>query len=142
VTSAPIPGPVELMTRWMAAWSPAPEVLNQPILPWTWAMTVNNNNSSAPQTEAEIVGRHSYGRQLGRIGDALACLVAERGDEPPDESLREFLEMQADIRAIKQGDAVARAEQLRRDLLAVRTADPDRYASLLRDLGLRETPGA
>jgi uncharacterized lipoprotein YmbA len=142
VTSAPITGfdPAALMKQWMAAWKLAPDHLDQPILPWTWAVTVNNNNSGSPATEAEIVGRYSYGRQLGRISEALACLLEERGDEPPDGRVREFLEMVRGIEEVKKQGAVDRAEQLRRDLVAVRDADPARYAHLLRDLGLREAP--
>ena len=62
---------------WLRSWSAAfaPQNLAQPILPG-WTFNINSNNSSSPQTEAEVLQHHSYGRQLGRIADALAVLVA------------------------------------------------------------------
>lgn len=57
-------------------WRPALEVLEQPILPG-WTFAINNVNSSAPQTEAEVVAQHSYGRQLGRISDVLDLLLRD-----------------------------------------------------------------
>jgi hypothetical protein len=47
-------------------------IFSQPILPgWTPTLNINSNNSTAPQTEMAVVEKHSYGRQLGRISDAL-----------------------------------------------------------------------
>ena len=60
-----------------------PQTLVQPILPG-WTLNVNAFNSSAPQTEAEIVQRHSYGRQLGRIAEALAALLDDRDPDKAD----------------------------------------------------------
>ena len=57
----------------------APQSLTQPILPG-WPITINGINSSAPQTEVEVVQHHSYGRQLGRVADALEALIEERGE--------------------------------------------------------------
>jgi hypothetical protein len=54
---------------------------NQPINPgWAFGNVVNvtEQNSSAPGTERDIVASISYGKQLGRITDALAALIAER----------------------------------------------------------------
>jgi len=51
----------------------APDVLAQNINPWT--ININSNNSSAPGTEQRILARHSYGRQLGRLMDAVDLLV-------------------------------------------------------------------
>jgi hypothetical protein len=45
---------------WTNLWL-APMKLTQPILVG-WTVTNNNNNSSAPETEGEVVQRHSYGR--------------------------------------------------------------------------------
>jgi hypothetical protein len=55
---------------WWASLRLAPNFLNQPILPG-WMITINGINSSAPQTEMEVVQRHSYGRQLGRMAMRL-----------------------------------------------------------------------
>lgn len=67
----------------MATMQLAPEWLNQPILPWTWfqnatlsGLTINIGATSRPETERAILDEvGSYGRQLGRIGDALEVLV-------------------------------------------------------------------
>ncbi|MCP4615127.1 MAG: hypothetical protein GY844_01695, partial [Bradyrhizobium sp.] len=57
-----------------------PRNLEQPILPgWVFGSVTNitEQNSSAPDTEREIVAAQSYGRQLGRVMDALAVLIAD-----------------------------------------------------------------
>ena len=61
----------------------APRQLSQVINPWSWSFgdlslfTVNLGQSGAPQVEAKVLEEvGSYGRQLGRIGDALAVLIA------------------------------------------------------------------
>lgn len=66
--------------------------VSQLISPWTnWfsnsqvgLININLGQSSAPEVEQEIledVG--SYGRQLGRIGDALAVLITHFHPEQP-----------------------------------------------------------
>ena len=61
----------------------APKQLSQVINPWSWTFgdmslfTINLGQSSAPQVEARVLDEvGSYGRQLGRIGDALRVLLA------------------------------------------------------------------
>jgi hypothetical protein len=60
----------------------APRQLSQVINPWSWSMgdfslfTVNLGQSGAPDVEAKVLDEvGSYGRQLGRIGDALRVLL-------------------------------------------------------------------
>jgi hypothetical protein len=131
------------MADWWRTWTQlwlAPQTLTQSILPgWTWApaLTINQDNSSAPATEVEVVRHHSYGRQLGRIADALAVLIDERGDRPRSTELDEFLEMKREIDRIKHDAAAARVDQLVADLRALRAADPAGYARL-RDALRRE----
>jgi hypothetical protein len=66
--------------------SPLSGSVNQLIQPWRWSMDGNNNqysffsidlgHSSAPELETEIIEEvGSYGRQLGRISEALEVLV-------------------------------------------------------------------
>ena len=106
-----------------------PEVLNQPILPG-WTFAINNVNSSAPQTEAAVVAQNSYGRQLGRIADALAVLLRERDDIRADKDVADFLAMKTEIDATKPRAAEHRLDQIRADLLTLRSGDPARYESL------------
>ncbi|HUD30834.1 MAG TPA: hypothetical protein VMQ93_18360 [Novosphingobium sp.] len=62
----------------------APEKLWQAINPWTWNLeggqlgfvNVNIGETRHPETERAILDEvGSYGRQLGRIGDALEVLM-------------------------------------------------------------------
>lgn len=76
-------------------------------------------NSSAPQTEVEVVQRHSYGRQLGRMADALEALIEERGEgASSDERFTEFTTMKQEIDEIKLDAAATRIDQLHADLAA------------------------
>ena len=63
-----------LMDLWRPWLSTGPGTLVQPLLPG-WTLNLNSNNSTAPQTEANVVAKHSYGRQIGRISDALRALL-------------------------------------------------------------------
>lgn len=63
----------------------APQKLWQAINPWTWTfegsqvglVNVNIGETKHPETERAILDEvGSYGRQLGRIGDALEVLIA------------------------------------------------------------------
>src|SRR4051794_27021817 len=83
----------------------APQSLSQPILPgWNVGnvITVTDRNSRSPETEREIVAEHSYGRQLGRLTDAVAALIEEL---PPasrvNKSFEELLELRGTIEKIK-----------------------------------------
>lgn len=113
----------------------APQQLNQPINPgWIFAssVTVNARNSSAPETERDIVAEESYGRQIGRISDALALLIAERPESaPPSAALKEFAAMRAKIEAIKAGAAQARVARLIADLERLRRDEPAEFARVL-----------
>jgi hypothetical protein len=126
---------------WMASWwrglGLAPENLTQPILPG-WAITINGINSSAPQTEVEVLQHHSYGRQLGRMADAVQALIEERGEDgSSDPRVREFLTMKREIDDIKLDAAAERVDRVRADLAALKAARPAEYRRLrdaLRDV--------
>lgn len=60
----------------------APSQLTQTINPWSWTFgdlslfTVNLGQSSDPNFEARVLEQvGSYGRQIGRIGEALAVVL-------------------------------------------------------------------
>ena len=119
----------------------APHELHQPINPgWIFAqtVTVNERNSSAPETERQILAEESYGRQLGRISDALAALLAERPEGNPEVGeIAAFRAMHTRIAEIKRQAARGRAERLLEDLDQLRREDPAEYrrlATLLRRL--------
>jgi hypothetical protein len=133
-TSRPWPwaglDPAAWMPRWWTTIWGAPQNLTQPILPG-WAITINGINSSAPQTEVEVVQRHGYGRQLGRMADALEALIEERGEAAPsDERFTEFTTMKNEVDEIKLDAAATRVDRLRADLAALKAARPDEYGRL------------
>lgn len=122
--------PAAWMRSWWTAFGLAPQNLTQPILPG-WTITINGINSSAPQTEVDVVQRHSYGRQLGRIADALQALIEERGQGAPDDDrFREFMEMKREIDEIKLDAAATPIDRLEADLVALKAARPTEYRRL------------
>jgi len=90
----------------------APSQLTQTINPWSWTFgdmslfTVNLGQSSDPNFEARVLEQvGSYGRQIGRIGEALAVVLAhiELKDLSRDDALAiEALKRQlSDVAALK-----------------------------------------
>jgi hypothetical protein len=74
----------------------APSQLTQTINPWSWTFgnaslfTINLGTSSAPGVETRVLDEvGSYGRQLGRMGEALAAVIAwaETQDMPPNKAV-------------------------------------------------------
>jgi hypothetical protein len=127
---------------WLWNWGRlGPKVLEQTILPG-WTFAINNVNSSAPQTEVEVVARHSYGRQLGRIEDVLDLLLRTRDDLAADQRVVDFGKMKIEIDVAKTKAAEDRLDQIRADLASLRADAPDRYEevrmALLRELGETE----
>lgn len=126
--------PVEWIRSWLAAWRLAPENLAQPILPG-WTFNINSNNSSSPQTEVDVLAKHSYGRQLGRIADALEALIVEQhGETPADPRFADFLQMKREIDAVKETGAAARVERFKKDLELLQAKNPPEYARLRDEL--------
>ncbi|QTN25552.1 hypothetical protein HZ992_11595 [Rhizobacter sp. AJA081-3] len=135
-TTTPTWDPTSWLKQWSAAMQLAPNTLVQPILPG-WTLNVNAFNSSAPQTEAEVVGKHSYGRQLGRISEALAILVDARDPKSTDERFDDFRTMNAEIAEIKAGNATARINRLLADLDLLKVLRPEEHARLKDELKKR-----
>jgi hypothetical protein len=122
--------PAEWLRTWQMAWRGAPETLVQPILPG-WTLNINSSNSSSPQTEVDVVARHSYGRQIGRIADALEALIAgQHAAAPKDKRLAEFLSMKREVDEVKEAAAAARLDRISRDLALLREKRPTEYARL------------
>jgi hypothetical protein len=122
--------PAEWMRTWQVVWRGAPDTLVQPILPG-WTFNINSNNSSAPQTEVDIVARHSYGRQIGRMSEALELLIEEsHGKTPKDKRLSDFLTMKHDIDNVKLDAAATRIERITQDLALLKVQDEEQYLRL------------
>jgi hypothetical protein len=115
----------------------APQSLTQPINPgWTFGnlIQVTEQNSTAPDTEQEIVRRHSYGRQIGRMMDAVDLLI----DHAPaavkkDPRATELKKIQRDVDAIKKAQQGRRVEQLRAELRQIRESDATAWRELSRE---------
>jgi hypothetical protein len=109
-----------------------PDVLAQNINPWT--ININSNNSSAPGTEQRILARHSYGRQLGRLLDAVDLLLddleARKASISGDERVEDFRRLKDEIDDIKAKAAQRRLEGIEADLKLLRGADGQAYREL------------
>lgn len=93
----------------------APSQLTQSINPWSWTFgdfslfTVNLGQSSDPVFEARVLEQvGSYGRQIGRIGEALAVLLdrvdltdLSKDEQAAIDDLRRQVEEVAALKAAK-----------------------------------------
>jgi hypothetical protein len=118
----------------------APSNLVQPILPgWVFGSvtTITEQNSSAPDTEREIVAAHSYGRQLSRIIDALAVLIADLPKAKQNaRAFEELTKIRREIDDIKSQAAARRLDRIASDLATLKETKPkeyDRLAATLRE---------
>jgi hypothetical protein len=128
---------MSFLPRWPGrAPSLAPEFLEQS--GWIFGSTINVTelNSAAPDTEAAILQTKSYGRQLGKVSDALHVLIEERmkAGGAKEQALDEFSAMKADIDRVKGEAAESRVIQLRKDLEALRHENADEYERLRTEL--------
>lgn len=126
----------------------APEALSQPINPgWVFGnVSITNRNSGDPELERRILEAVSYGRQLGRVMDALAVLVAradskgltsERRDVTPDrkEAFDDFWEVMIQIADAKSAAASRWLSEegmtdLADNLMKLRRSDREKYERL------------
>jgi hypothetical protein len=99
----------------------------QPINPgWTFGnlISVTEQNSSAPDTERDIVSIESYGSQLGRVIDALAELIKERPKSAPQKlALNELVALRDKIEKI-----------ITADLAELRKSDKSEYRRVVQKL--------
>lgn len=109
----------------------APQQLTQPINQGWSMFSVNYNNSSAPEIERDVLQQHSYGRQLGRLMDAV-CVLAERlpAAARSDKRIAEFETLAREIEHIKENARLPRIERLQKEMEALRHEEPDAYEEL------------
>jgi hypothetical protein len=118
---------LDLWHQWLQQ---LPGAFVQPILPG-WSLNINSNNSTAPETEVDIVAKHSYGRQLGRVSDALRALILDAHPKPPEAGpLGEFMQMWGEIETVKLDGAAARLKQIASDLALLKGKDHAEYLQL------------
>jgi hypothetical protein len=119
--------------------APAPSLrFDQPINPgWTFGnlISVTEQNSASPDTERDIVAAHSYGRQLGRLMDAVAALIAElpeAGRQAP--AFNELLTLRDKIENIKSRAAARRLDRFAADLAELKKSDVAEYRRVAAEL--------
>ena len=108
----------------------APSNVAQSILPGWFSIVTNitEQNSSAPDTEREIVAAQSYGRQLGRVMDALAVLIADLPKEKQEATaFEEFSKIRREIEDIKAQAAARRLDHIAVDLATLKETKPEEY---------------
>jgi outer membrane murein-binding lipoprotein Lpp len=140
---------------WDSFWRPwtsaslAPQKLWQSINPgWSFGtVTINEQNSSSPQTEQAILAEESYGRQIGKLLDAVSDLARTQPDAKKNKAYAEIAALKSKVDRIKHDAAANRIDQLRRDLELLRTsgqpADREAYRQSIRALrALVLEPGA
>lgn len=112
----------------------APQQLTQPINPgWSFGnVVVNNTNSSAPDVEEAVVSHHSYGRQIGRITDALLALADALGQPrlEADPRMKALRALHAEVEAIKRATGTQRLQRLREELQELKACDPAAWKQL------------
>ncbi len=128
----------------------APEDLVQSVLAGWFSTTVNINseNSASPETERQILRVASYGRQLGRVMDALEVLLKRATPESPDEkqALDAFQEVYDKVKGVKSDLAhkdlsMAAVDRLVADLTALKDADRPQYERVSARLRTALSPG-
>jgi hypothetical protein len=132
----------------------------QAINPWSWWLestgqqvgfiNIYRTEAGDPEQELEIVENvASYGKQLGRIVEALSMVLRHEtfSSLEPNEELakRRFLEMADEISAIKGDFSVPSGENVDRLLVGmnrIRQQDPESYRMLRQRLleGLKAEP--
>lgn len=120
------------LSSWPAA-AFAPQSLMQPINPgWTFGnVIVNDQNSTAPDTEEEILRHHSYGRQIGRLMDAVTLLIEHAAPAvKKDPRATDLAEIQREVEQIKRAQEKRRVSRLRDELVAIKRADAKAWRAL------------
>ena len=116
----------EALGAWQALAQSGLRTFNEPILPG-WTINVDSFNSSSPETERDILRTASYGKQIGRLSDAVAALI----DTAPDKNRKEFEqfdELRKEVDAAKERSVARRVARMPADLLQLKASDPEKFA--------------
>ena len=118
----------------------APSTLNQPILPGWSFMTINETNSSAPDTEQRILAGDSYGRQIGRLTDVVELLLAQAEATDPElkktEAVEKLKEVTDRVKGAKAEADKARQDRLVGDLLALKKQNQARFDAVIKAVSI------
>jgi hypothetical protein len=115
--------------QWMRLWAPwislAPQELSQSINPgWIFgSVVVNQRNSSAPATEQAILAEESYGRQIGKLLEAVHELTKGKPGSATNPAFQDIAALREKVERLKREAASTRIDQLRRDLQLLKASD-------------------
>ena len=115
----------------------APQHLVQPINQgWSFGnVMVTLENSRAPGVEHAIANKVSYGRQIGRMMEAMEVLVRLLpADARKDPAVTDFVAVAAEVRRVKQQAEAQRLERLKADLDTLKREDPEGWKNLMKGL--------
>jgi hypothetical protein len=136
------PAFVGALKTWETMARGSPLTWNEPILPG-WTINIDSNNSSSPAMERDILQMASYGKQLGRLSDAVAALVALRPEaERAEAPFKPFTDLQHDIARVKLRGIERRVARMAADLAQLKTSKHPKYAELSAQLGAVIAPAA
>ena len=102
---------------------------------WTFGnLYVTLNNSRAPEVEREVVSRHSYGRQIGRLTDAVVAIAKEAGLSA-DPKVEPLVQLAKEIEEIKARVKRRRCDELLLELKDLKKTNPKAWSDLLKAVG-------
>jgi len=99
------------------------EVIIEGWPPVPHALILNEHNSRAPDTERAILSEESYGRQIGKLLDAVHELIKDKPGSDSNPALRDITVLRDKVERVKRETAVSRIDQLRRDLELLKASD-------------------
>jgi hypothetical protein len=116
-------------------WLPQPALDERFNNGWTFGnLIVTTANSKAPDVEREVVGSHSYGRQLGRLTDAVVA-IAHRLELQKNKDVAPLIELAAKIDDIKKKAKQRRCTELLDELKDLKKNNRPAWDDLLRQVG-------
>lgn len=117
----------------------SPENLRQAINPgWNFGnYTVNHNNSSAPNVEQAILGKNSYGRQIGQLMDVVKLLLDKAAIA--NDTTAKFNKLVEDVEKIKEESKQQCREQLLEQLKDLKASDRKAWDDLLTELNQQKS---
>lgn len=79
-----------------------------------------------------MVSRHSYGRQLGRLMEAVEALASKIPQLKGDPRIVDFLTLAREVREVKANAQSSRLDGLREELRQLKERDPQAWRDIVR----------
>lgn len=103
---------------------------------WSFGnVVVTMQNSSAPEVEREVVSQHSYGRQIGRLMQAVVVLAQRVPGAAATPEVKDLLALCEEVSRIKDEARQRRRVELLEELRALKRSDPKGWAELVKSVG-------